>query len=546
MAILEEILDRQEQMEARRSNWETTWERVSKLVLPRTSGFQTKNTPGDNLSEQQYDAFPMAALDKFAAAIEAGLMPRGNLWHKLSTGDEDMDNRQDVKIYLEKLNNLLWEQRARPRANFATQAHEARISLGLLGTIGMMVLPDEKGGVRYRNIHLSELYIAEDSFGFVDTVHRRFEMSARQAVQTFGKDTPKKILEKYNAGKFSERFCFVHAVMPREDYDRSMIDDQGKAYQGVYICEETKEIVRDEGYFENPYIVSRYATGTREIYGRSPCIQLLPDISMLQEMRRTTIDAAAMAVDPPTLEHDDVSEFDLMPGGRNPGTIDDNGRPMVMPFNSGVQVNLGLDMIQDTRAQIDDGLMGAYFRVLLENPSMTATQAMLLAQQQGQMTAPVIGRQQSEWLGPMLRRESAILKRQGKHPEMPAALAEYLISENKSLEIEYVSPLTRAIRSEDAAGIMQAFEMLSPWAQVDPKIFNGFDIDEVRRRIVDATGAPASVLKDPEVIAEEEEAEAAQAQMGQLLQAAPVAADAAKKMAEAQAISGATGPGAMQ
>lgn len=546
MAILEEILARQTEMENRRSNWETVWERVSKLVLPRTSGFKTRNTPGESLSEQQYDAFPMAALDKFAAAIEAGLMPRGNLWHKLTTGDDEMDNRHDVKIYLEALNNLLWEQRARPRANFATQAHEARLGLGLLGTMGLMVLPDERGGIRYRNIHLAELFIAEDNFGFVDTVHRRFELTARQAVQTFGKDTPAKIIDKYNQGKFGESFCFIQAVMPREDYERGRLDDQGKPYQGVYICEETKEVVRDEGYYENPYVVSRYATGPREIYGRSPCIQLLPDISMLQEMRRTTIDAAAMAVDPPTLEHDDVSEYDLMPGGRNPGTLDDNGRPRVVAFNSGVQVNLGLDMIQDTRAQIDDGLMGAYFRVLLDNPNMTATQAMLLAQQQGQMTAPVIGRQQSEWLGPMLRRESAILKRQGKHPDMPPALAEYLVAENKSLEIDYVSPLTRAIRSEDAAGIMQAFEMLSPWAQIDPKVFSGIDLNEVRRRIVDATGAPASILKDPEQLEQEEQAEQQQAQMGQLLQAAPLAADAAKKMAEAQAISGAAGPGAMQ
>ena len=544
MAILEEILDRQDQMASRRSTWEQVWERVSKLVLPRTSGFNTRNTPGENLSDQQYDAFPMAALDKFAAAIEAGLMPRSSLWHKLTTGVEELDERRDVAIYLEKLNTTIWEARAKPRANFATQAHEARISLGLLGTIGMMIVPDEKGGIRYRNIHLSELFIAEDYFGFVDTVHRRFELSARQAVQTFGKDTPQKIMDKYTSGKFSERFSFIHAVMPREDYDRTMLDDQGKPFQGVYICEETKEITREEGYFESPYIVSRYATGTREIYGRSPCIQLLPDISMLQEMRRTTIDAAAMAVDPPTLEHDDASEFQLMPGGRNPGMVDDNGRPLVMPFNTGAQVNLGLDMIQDTRAQIDDGLMGAYFRVLMENPNMTATQAMLLAQQQGQMTAPVIGRQQSEWLGPMIRRESAILFRQGKHPEMPGALREYLEAENKSLEIEYISPLTRAIRSEDAAGIMKSFEMLSPWAQVDPNIFKGFDTNEIRRRVVDATGAPASILKDPDQVAQEQEAEQAQQQAQQLLQAAPVAADAAKSLAQAQAIRSGAAPGA--
>lgn len=544
MVIVDEIMNRHDRMAARRATWEPVWERAAQLVLPRISGFQTKHTPGENLSNNQYDAFPMLALERFAAAIEAASMPRHNRWHLMSTGVRELDARHDVKVYLQEFNTMLWDERNTPRANFALPAHESRIMLGSMGTKTLLVEAHPKGGLRYRGIHLRDTYLAEDAFGFVDTVHRKFELSTRHVVQMFGDEAPEKIRTEYDKG-ISKQHEFLHCVMPREDYDRKALDDNGKPWRGVYLHVDSRKVVRDEGYYENPYIVSRYATGIGEVYGRSPIIQLLPDISMLNEMRKTVIQAAQSTTDPAILLHADAPEFDRAPGTQNYGQLDDNGRPIAVPFNSGARPDIGLEMIADTRNQIDDGLMGVYFRVLLENPSMTATQAMLLAQQQGQMAAPIVGRLQTEWAGPMIKRESGILHRQGKHPPIPPALQEYFNETGKGLEITYVSPMTRAIMSEDAIGIMKSMEMLAPLAQLDPSVYDVIDKKEAARIVMEANGVPARALLDKEDVAAKEE-QTQQAQMAQnMLQAAPVAADAVKKMAEAQAISGASGPGAM-
>ena len=536
--MVSRILSCQSEMEAVRGNWESMWEHVARLVLPRSDDFRSKHSPGTQRNQRQYDAFPMAALDKFAAVLEAGLMPRTALWHKLTTGDEDIDEQHDVQLYLDELNQILWDTRYSTKANFASQAHEYRLSLGAFGTGCMLVEARAGGGVKYKSIHLSEIFILENWEGMIDTVHRKFMLTARQAVQTFGKDTPEKILKKYEAGHHGERFEFIHAVMPREDRDRTRLDGAGLPFVGFYVFSEGKQVVREEGYHEQPYIVSRYALSSREIYGRSPAIMLLPDISMLQEMRRTTIEAANMAVDPPVLLPDDtISEFDLSPGARNYGATDDQGRPLAHPWNPGVNVGLGLEMIADTRDQIDDGFFGATFRVLLENPQMTATQALLIAQQQGQMTAPVIGRMQTEWLGPLVRRESGILFRQGRHPAMPPALQDRLQSSQESLRIEYVSPMVRAARSEEAVSILRTFETLAPIAQIDPTVYQQFDTKEVARIVAEVNGVPAAALKAPEVLEQEAAAEEQQQQLGQILEAAPIAADTAKTLAEAQAAS---------
>jgi len=533
----EALMQRHDTLVSYRSPWEPLWERVSQLVLPRANDFGGFSN-GQQRNLQQYDSFPMGALDKFAAAIEAGLMPRQSIWHYLSTGIDELDEQREVKIYLEELNRLLWRARYSPLGNFTAQAHEVRLSLGLFGTGPMLIEQGKNGGIKYRAIHLSETWIDESADGVVDTVHRKFELSARQAVQMFAEKTPDKVLKQYNAGKIHERFEFLHCVAPREDYEQGRLDMQGMPIAGYYVFCDDKQVVREDGYYETPYVVPRYSVSTRERYGRSPAVMRLPDISMLNEMKRTMIEAAAMAVDPPSLTADDVSEFDLQAGTINPGTLDENGRPRVVPYQSGTQPGIGLDLMAATRDQIDDGFLGLYFRVLLENPNMTATQAMLIAQQQGQMTTPVIGRLQSEWLAPMIRRESAILYRQGKHPEMPPALSEYLEDEQSPLEIEYVSPLTRAARAEELIGIARSFEMLAPIAQIDPTVFKGINGREIAKLTFDVNGVSPKIMATDEEMKAKKQQDEAMAEMAALLEAAPIAAQTAKTLAETQRIAG--------
>lgn len=531
------VFERHEVMETRRSNWMTLWERVGELVLPRSGDFRSKHSPGTQRNLRQYNAFPSGALDKFAAALESGLIPRNSVWHRLTTGDPAMDQDDEINQYLQDLNWLLWKHRYSPRANFSSQAYEFLTTLGAFGTPTMLIEPRKSGvGSRYRHFHPSEMFIDENAEGFVDVHHRKFEYTARQAVLEWREKTPKKILDKYNQGKHLEVFEFLHVTQPNEDWEPGKPNEL--PFTGCYyLCDSTKEPIEEVGHYESPYITSRYSVSSREVYGRSPAIQRLPDISMLNEMSRTMIEVANLAADAPMLMHEDVSEFDLVPGAHHPGTVDDNGRPMVVPMQNRSDTGIAKDMMDETRNQIDDGFLGLYFRTLVENPHMTATQAMLLSQQQGQLTAPAVGRQQSEWLGPLLRRESAILYRQGMHPEMPRKLQEYLMETGERLDIAYESPLTRAAESEDAVGLLRSFESLAPFAQIKPTIYNEFKEDEIVKLVTRVNGVPQRTLRTDEERAADQEAEQMREMAGMALQAAPVAASTAKTLAETQAMS---------
>ena len=54
-----------------------------------------------------------------------------------------------------------------------------------------------------------------------------------------------------------------------------------------------------------PYVVPKMLKASTEIYGRSPAMNALPDVKVLNKMVETALKAAAKQVDPPLLVPDD-------------------------------------------------------------------------------------------------------------------------------------------------------------------------------------------------------------------------------------------------
>jgi hypothetical protein len=165
---------------------------------------------------------------------------------------------------------------------------------------------------------------------------------------------------------------------------------------------------------------------------------------------------------------------------------------------------------------------------------MTATEAMLRAQEKGALLAPTMGRQQSEMLGPMIERELDILGTAGVLPPMPEALVEM----GGDVEVEYVSPLARSQRAEEGVAILRTLESVTPLAQVDPNVLMVFNPEMIARELAEINGVPAKVLRSKEEIEAMKEQQMQDMQAQQLLAAAPIAANSAKTLAETAALSG--------
>jgi hypothetical protein len=237
-------------------------------------------------------------------------------WHKLTVQDPFLAENQQVMAYLDEVTNILFQTRYSPKANFASQVHENYMSLGAFGS-GAIFVDDIVGfGMRYKSIHLSEIYFSENHVGIVDVVHRKFEMTVRQAAEKWGADNLGEKLRTALEKNPEQKFEFLHCVKPNEERNTRRRDYRSMPFISYYICLTSRMVLSESGYNTFPYAISRYVTAPKEVYGRSPAMTVLPDIKMINEMSKTVIRAAHKIVDPPLLLQEDgvLQAFNTRPG----------------------------------------------------------------------------------------------------------------------------------------------------------------------------------------------------------------------------------------
>jgi len=546
----QKIIDQQQKLRGTRSNWENLYQQVADRVCPQMSDFVTKRTPGEGRGEKMFDATAALALDRGTAAFHSLMVPDSQLWHGLNLDDPDLMKYQPVKAWLDEIRKTLFAVRRSPKSNFSGQAQEAIRSILAFGVQTFYVDEQIGRGIRYKSMHPAEIDFTENAHGMVDVHYRRFDFTARQAVEEFGiENLPDKIREKYTKNDEVSKFDFIHYVGPRMDRERGRKDAAGMAFESIYVSVEGKQIVSEGGYERNPFMTSRYSTNPREIRGRGPAIMLLPDIKMLNEIEKTTLRAGHLSVDPPLLLFEDGSlqGFQMRPRALNFGGVDEQGRQLVHPLQTGANLPWAQELADGKRKLINEAFWLTLFQILVDNPQMTATEAMLRAQEKGQLLAPIAGRQQTEWLGPMIRREIDILAENDLIPPPPEELLPFLnvdidpmsgamsIDLAETLGIEYTSPLSRLLRSEDSVAILRTFEQLAPMAQIDPSVYDVFDTELLPRELAEINGVPAKVMRSEKAMKALQEAKRQQVMQEQLLAAAPVAASAAKDLTQAAA-----------
>ena len=509
-----------------RGTWEGQWTEAAQRVLPADSalfsGAGAPSTPGAKRTEHQFDATPSIACQRFGAVMESLSVPQGSRWHFLTVVDKRLKKNRRVREYFDDLTDALFKYRGRSSANFVSNMQQVFTSQGAYGN-GILYIdkPETERGLRYRNIHLSECYFVENHARVVDTVYRVFWLTARQALQLFPRGLPEQITQAAGDPKRTEeKFEFVHAVMPNNEYAPGMLGNAGKRFKSCYFSTQPEAYLSEGGYATFPYAITRYTQTTGEVYGRGPAQWVLPAIKLLNEEKKVVLKQGHRTVDPILLAHDDGSldGFTMRTGYMNKGGISADGKRMVDTLPVG-RVDVGEKLMEMEREVINDAFLINLFQILIDTPQMTATEVLERAREKGMLVAPLAGRMQSEFLGPMIEREIDVLSAQGLLPDMPPILRDAEVE----YKIEYDSPMSRMQRSEGAAGFMRTLSTASEYAKMtgDPAPLDWFEFDEVMPDLMDINGAPVRWTSTPEKVEQKRQARAQAQQQEQMVQAAP-------------------------
>ena len=511
--LTKNLLSRYERLEGQRQNWETHWQEVADYMQPRKADVTKQRARGDKRMEQVFDSSPIQAVELLAASLHGMLTNPSTPWFTLRFKDEDIDNEDEAKLWLEEATATMYT--AFNRSNFQQEIFELYHDLITFGTAAMFIEEDDDDIIKFSTRHINEVFIAENDKGRIDTIYRRFNISARAAIQKFGDAVSSDVQGKAKKNPYDE-VEILHAVYPRSEFNPNKKDKANMPFESVYMEYKNGNELSVGGFKEFPFVVPRYLKASNEIYGRSPAMTALPDVKMLNEMCKTTIKAAQKQVDPPLLVPDDgfLLPVRTVPGGLNfyrSGT-----RDRIEPLNIGANNPLGLNMEEQRR----DSIRAVFYvnqLMMQQGPQMTATEVIQRNEEKMRLLGPVLGRLQSELLKPLIDRVFAILLRNNMLPQAPEFLS------GRDIEIEYVSPLAKAQKSTELQSIMRAIEILGSLANVAP-VFDYVNFDNLVKHLADIVGVPQKILKSQsQVNAERQQAQQQQQEMQQMQQLQQVA-----------------------
>lgn len=510
--LVEGLVRRFNKLESERAEKIPLWQEVCEYLMPERANFFGGKTSYQQERLKIFDSTPEDAAQLLAAALQTFLTSPVHKWFSLGLGGDD-ELSDDAKDWVEAVENRMMAKFNSEESGFQSAVHELWMELPILGTAGFYV--EEGDEIRFSSHPLNQLTVSENSHGVIDTIFRKFEMTARQMAEQKKwnlSDSVKEALEK----DVDKRFQVIHVIAPRAKSKEGSLNPKHMPIASYYIELESAHLLSESGFHEMPMMIPRWSKNSGESYGRGIGQRALPDVRVLNEMNKTALIAGEKQADPTMfLPHDGFLGEVTTDGGainyyRGTGDIKDK----ILTIGADADLNAVLAMIQ----QKQDSIKRMFLNDKLQQvggPQMTATEVIATQEEKMRILGPVLGRLQSEFLAPLIKRVFGIMLRNNEFPEVPQELA------GQEVKIQYISPISRAQKQTEAQSFSQAMGYLMPLVEITQgAVLQNFDMDAIARDSQKLFGYPPKYLKSLEQIEKEKQAQQAEAQKQQQMQEA--------------------------
>lgn len=550
-----DILSRQAELESERSQYEHVWEAVAEFCDPDAPDMwsgRRRQAGADSQAERQerrgarvYANTINSAANRLAAGLESLIIPQSEKWHGLSTAAMNDEESDEEKEWAEALRDFLFSLRYSANSNFvpATQA-----CLRNVVRYGPAYLYAEEGFaphtlIRYASIPVVEGYLCRNRWGQVDIFHRRYERTARQAAQLLGYEKlPARIkMLVDDPAKCETKISLIQCIQPRDE--RKMYRLGGSyqyldtAFASYHVLEDEEVIVRESGFRSFPVSCFNWRRYEGDPYGISPTIEALTTVREENAVRRSGLRALQQVTDPATASKARLDYVPVLnPGENYPGLIDDQGRPLIAPIATGQNPTYAFSYAESRAEEIRDMMFVNLFQTLVQNPQMTATEALIRQEEKGALLGPSGSIIQAGFAS-NLDRELGILEDKGLYEEdsrflPPASLA------GKAVRPTFTGPLDVLRRSAEARDTIQVVTAAMQMAQFDPGVMDNIDGDEALKIVQSAGRSPQRIFRRQDEVAgirdARAKAQAAQAGMAAIANAGKVAKDAVPAAVQAR------------
>lgn len=485
------IIKRLGALKTKRSTYETDWKDCFDLTFPERgtglSGEVADSTRAKIAS--RLDSTGTDASRILASALMSGMTPANSRWFALDVGEETDDERR----WLDESADVIWQNIH--AANFDAAAFECMLDVVPAGWCVLFtdINRMKGGGYAFEQWPISECYIASTrQDGRVDTVYRRYAMSAGQSAETFGVDNLSDKVRDKAMNKPDEMVQFVRVIEPRKASSGKL--SRNLAFASCDVEVDGKHLVREQGFEEFPCSAPRWTIIPQSHYAMGPAFHALPDMMELNELVRLEKAAADLAVSGMWIAEDD--------GVLNPRTVKVGPRKIIVAnsvdsmkeLKSGADFNVAFTIKANLQAQIRKTLMADQLQPQ-DGPAMTATEVHVRVNLIRQLLGPVYGRLQVEWLQTLIERCFGLAFRAGILGMPPQSLA------GRDFHVRYISPLARAQRLEDVTAMDRIEQGLITKSQVRPDIMDVYDWDGAEELRGQYLGVPGKLMRTDKQLA---------------------------------------------
>ena len=525
------LLKRHATLKANRKNWHTLWQDVGDYVVPNKDDIFHSQVEGEKKTNLLFDSSATRYNRVLANALFSLLTNPTTKWFELTTGDPKLDSTLNVKRWLQSCENKM--RNVLNSSNLQTELHSVYEDLGSFCTSVLFIEEDKEEVVAFLADQIYTCYIAESAKGIVSELSRELRWDLRQIVQEFGDEwmdeETEREYEKCIEQGTDTKHCLVQIILP-EKYvmPKESTEYSPMKFKQYYILEHKKLIVSEEQFESFPAAVPRLVKLTREVYGRGPGIDAMPDIKTINQMKKIVLKGGQLAVAPPFQGTDNSLIYppNFQPYGMNyrrPGS--DELKPLI----TGARPDIGLDLIEKIQADIKEAFFFDQIR-LVENDRMTATEIIQRRDEQFRSFGAILGRLNNELLKVIIDRTFLIMSKRGMFESLPPELDKLT-----EVKIRYTSMIARAQASLEAETLQRALASSATILQAQPQTMDLIDGDEVLKMNMDIFGVNHRVLRSDKDVKNMRQARAQQQQQEMQAEQEKMQAEAQSKMMQAGA-----------
>jgi hypothetical protein len=508
-----------DQLVAKRLPFEPMMIEITQFIQPRLNNFKTDTGQGKKRTEYILDSSTLLALRRSSEGYQAYMFPRSMPWFDLELYPLELMKRQDAAIWMKKIRDGALDELS--RSDFYQEGGQV-IDNGLgIGTSACYVedSPEERCS-QYLAMHPKEVYIARNRFGVVDTLHRRYLMTGRNILETFG-DELGKALRKNEIDDLENNahkdYPLVHITKPRKDRDLKGLLPTDMPWASIYILENQQKLIRESGYQDFPFAVWCCLLNTDEDYGRSPSWDALPDVKRLQKLVRNILRATEL---PPVFYPQELeSDLDLRPEGRIPYR---DFQRKIEPIQTVLNIQHAMLVAEQIRNIINEHYDVPFFlmfsaRERLQQSPLPTLEVAEMSGERAALMGTKVGRIESDFLDKTIDLTIRNAARAGRLPPPPAFLRQI---KDVYLRINYIGPLANLQkRYHGQQNMTMTLAQAAPFIQAWPEAADVVNATESVRIILSKGGFPPEGINDEKTIRQKREKRAKEEQAIKVLAA---------------------------